>query len=171
MRPEVEKAREAAEQHRRLHNPTPEEREADRKAAQEAARQKQIEQARSKKTELVGIVSMIVSVGAILWAKAAFDQDAEGGGYLILPVLLFLSAGIGFGLAGSNSLGLRFRTGFLVGSVLSVALFHFGTAGRDFPHAITIYLVLAGLLIVSFLLSIGRKNTRLRVLTRNNTKK
>ena len=98
LRPKVIKAREAAEQHRRLHNPTPEEREADRKAAQEAARQKQIEQARSKKPELVGIVSMVVSIGAILWAKAAFDQDAEGGGYLILPVLLFLSAGIGFGL-------------------------------------------------------------------------
>ena len=89
---------------------------------------------------------------------------------LILAILLFFSAGIGFGRAGS-SLGLRFRTGFLVGSFLSVALLHFGAVEKDYPYAVTIYLVLAGLLVMVFLLSISRKNIRLRVLTRNNTKK
>ena len=55
LQPKVLKAREDAEQRRRLHNPTPEEREADRKAAQETARRKEIERAQSKKPELTGI--------------------------------------------------------------------------------------------------------------------
>lgn len=170
LQPKVLKARETAEAYRRLHNPTPEEREADRKAAQETARRKEIERAQSKKPELTGIVSLLVSVGAILWAKAVWDQQVEGSAYIILAILLFFSAGIGFGRAGS-SLGLRFRTGFLVGSFLSVALLHFGAVEKDYPYAVTIYLVLAGLLVMVFLLSISRKNIRLRVLTRNNTKK